>query len=107
MAGCAGGGEADLSVIRIRRAVVIRRVAGVAIRGNGSVVIVGVALSAWNSKLRPRQREGTSRVVECRRAPAAGRVAQAAIGRETRGNMIGTGSPGEIRLMTGVTCGRR
>lgn len=72
MAGRAGCGEADLSVIGICCAVVIRRVAGVAIRRHGCVVIVGMALSAWNSKMSPRQRKGPRRVIESGRAPAAG-----------------------------------
>ena len=83
MARGARGGEAHLDVIGVRGSVVIGFVAGVAIRCQCCVVIVGVASCAGHRGVETGQWEHC-RVIERRRCPVTGRVAKRAIRRETR-----------------------
>jgi hypothetical protein len=61
MAGLAGGGESCRGMVRVRGPVVVRLVAGVAVRGQGGVVVVHVTTGAGHRGVRAGQ--GKRRVV--------------------------------------------
>jgi len=63
--------------------------AAIAIGGQRAAVItVHVAQGASRRQMRPAQREGCGRMIECRRCPIRSRVADRAILREAGGNVI-------------------
>lgn len=53
----------------------IRLMAPVAGRGQRCVVVIGMAQSASNRRMRPCQRKRSGVVIECGRSPVGGRVA--------------------------------
>ena len=81
MACGARGGEARRDVTGVIGAVVIGLVAGVAISCQCCVVVVGVASCARDRSVETSQREHGG-VIERRRSPVAGGVAERAIGGE-------------------------
>ena len=81
MACGARGGEAHRDVIGVRGPVVIGLVAGITIRRHCCVVVVRMATCARHSSVEAGQREHC-RVIERRRGPVTGRVADRAIRRE-------------------------
>ncbi len=83
-------------------AVEIRLVARVAIGGQRCVVVVHVALRARHAHVRARQRESRLRVVERRRAPAAGRMALRAVGGESTRQVIRIGGRCEVTFVAAV-----
>lgn len=103
----AGGGEPGSGVGRIIGSVPIHRVAGVAIGRNGCVVAVCVALHAGHGEMCPGQRKGARRVIESGCGPAAGGMADAAIGGEAGSDVIGIRCSRESGLMAGVAGRRR
>ena len=71
------------------RALPCSRMAAIAIRGQRAAVIaVHVAQRAGGRHMRPRQREGCSRMIECGRCPIRGGVADRAVLREARRDVI-------------------
>ena len=102
----AGGRKSRGGVIRIRRAVPIGLMAAEAICRQRGVIVVRVALGASYRGMRPSQRKYRS-VVERRGRPPGRRVAQRAVGRETRRNVIGIGCAVEVRLMASVAVSRQ
>ena len=81
-------GEASLHVVRIRRALVIFDVAGIAIRRRACKFSVDVALRARNVYMGSGQRKWRLRVIEYRASPRCRRVANRAVRRETRLHVI-------------------
>jgi len=71
----------------------------VAGRRKRRVVVVRMALKARHGDVRARKRETCVVVIERGRAPAARRVANRAISRETRGNVIRICGPSEVCFM--------
>jgi len=104
MARCACGGESDSHVRRAVRPCVVGFVAGIAIGGHRGVVVIYMALSAWNSRMGTCQRKRPRRMIEARRTPAAGSVAKRTIRRERGCNVIGSRGPSKVGLMAGVAC---
>lgn len=102
VASSTGSREAGVLVIRIRRTVVIRSMAGIAVGWNRRVIVVGMALSTRHVGVCSRQREWTRGVIECGWTPRARVVADSAIRGESRLNVIGAARSSEIRLMAGV-----
>ncbi len=101
MAYDAVSGEVCRLVIGTCRVVVIRFVAGIAIRRNGRVVVVRVAQRARYSGVRACQRKDR-RVAECRRLPRRGSVAKCASGRESRSHVVGIRGSGEVFRMARI-----
>jgi len=99
----AGGGEAGLHVVRIRRFVEIRLMAGHAscIGAGQVVVVVDVALLALHRRVRTGQREARCRMVKGSARPRRGVVALLARGGEPRLHVVGVGRIVEVRLMAG------
>lgn len=106
MARVASRREAGRSVVRVGSAIPVRRVAAVAVCGQGCEVIVGVARRTSERGVCARQRK-YRRVIERGRAPGGGRVTDRAIRWEPRGDVIGIRGSGEICLVAGVACSRR
>jgi hypothetical protein len=79
----ASGREARRSVIRIRRAVVIRLVTPNACRWQRCVVVVHMATCAGDGGVRPSERERRRVVIERCAGPVGGAVANVARRRET------------------------
>lgn len=86
---------------------VICRVAGIAISRHRCVIVVHMALCAWHGEVRASQRKCPGRMIKCRRTPAACGVAERAVRRETRSDVIGIYRAGEISLVAGITICRR
>ena len=86
-----GGRESGSNVVRTRRALVNRLVTGIAIRGSVVVVVLYVALSAWNAHMRSGQRESRVVMVERRRDPGCCSVANVALLWESCGYMVRIG----------------
>jgi len=99
------GGETGRHVIGIRAAREILLMAAVAGRWKSSEIVIGVALQTWNSGMRASKRE--NRMIEGRRAPAAGSVAHGAIRGEAARHMVGVRGSVKIRLVAGVASGGR
>jgi hypothetical protein len=100
-------GEPCRGMGRIRRSVPICLVAAVAGSWQRCVVVIGVARRTGNGCMRTCQWERRVVVIEGGWAPAARGVANGAIRREPRSNVIGVRSSSEIRLMAGIACRRR
>lgn len=79
----ARGGESCSRVVRVRRILIIRLVAGIAVGGNRAVVVVNVAVGAGHCGMRSRQRERRVVVIERGGNPRARGVAQVALLRES------------------------
>lgn len=94
------------------RALKIGGVATVTIgRQRSGVVAIHVAQCARYGRVRARQRESCGAVIECRAGPIGRRVADRAIGREARGDVIGNGAAKRrgavpVRQMASVARGR-
>ena len=101
----AGGGESRCGMGGVGGAVPVCLMAAVAGCGQGCVVVIGVALSAGQRSMCAGERECSVVVVEGRGAPAAGGVADGAVGGEAGGDVIGVGGAVEISLMAGVAGG--
>jgi hypothetical protein len=100
VASLAGGWESRRLVIRIGRALVIGLVTAVAICRHARVVVVHVATGTGDCGMSPRERERRVVVIERRRLPRRGRVAQFTLLRKSRGNVIGVGGPLKILQVT-------
>lgn len=103
----ASGRESCRGMGGIRRSVPIRLVAAIAGGWQRCVVVIGVARRAGNGCVCARQRECRVVVIKGGWAPAARGVADGAIRREPRSNVIGVRGSSKIRLMAGVACRRR
>ena len=108
VAGIAGGREARRRVIRIGGPVPVCLVAAVARRWAAlcSCCWCGTAVQA-SVVCAPGERKRRVVVIERRGAPAAGRVADRAVGRESRRDVIRIRRPVEVRLVARVARGRR
>ena len=95
----ARGRESGRDVIRIYGSCVVRLVTGVAISRNSCVIVVDVTEGARGSHMRAGEREGRFRVIEGRRDPAAGGMADGAIRGESRCDVIGTVGGTEVRFV--------
>ena len=103
----ASGRESSRCMGRIGRSVPIRLVAAVAGGWQRCVVVIGVARRTGNGCVCACQWERRVAVIEGGWAQAARGVANGAIRREPRSNVIGVRSSSEIRLMAGIACRRR
>ncbi len=99
MANRAVGGKTGCHMRGIIRPVKIRLVAAIAVRGEGTEVIVHVALSAGYRHVRPGQREPRLCMIEYRRAPPTRCMTCRAAGGEPRAHVIGIRRRSEIRLV--------
>jgi len=81
------GGEPSGHMIRVVRSRVIGFVTAVAVGWNGCVVVVHVAVCAWNRGMRAGQREARVVVIEGRRHPRCGVVANIALLRKSYGDV--------------------
>ena len=97
----ARSGETRGCVIWIGRAVPIRLVTSETGCRQSRVVVVGVALRARDRRVSPREWK-YRRVIEARRAPAAGGVTEGAVGWESGCGVIRIRRASEIGLMAGV-----
>lgn len=97
-------GESRCGVRGVRSAVVIGLVARIAIGRHCCVVAANVAQSAGNSGVSAGEWEGRRVVIERRRSPVGGRVADRAVRREAGGHVIGVCCPREVGLVAGVAC---
>src|SRR5579863_3091142 len=80
-------------------------VAPVAVGRERRVVIVGVALRAWDGGMSSGERK-YRRMIECRWAPCGCRVTQRTISRESSGSVVRIGGPIEVGLVAPVACSR-
>ena len=96
---CTCGRKASCRVIGVGGSGVVGFMAGVAVRWNGCVVVVGVARRARHSDMRTGEGEGTGGVIEGRRIPAGGGVAERAIRREGGGDVIRICCSSEVALV--------
>ena len=104
----AGGREPRCLMARIGRRGVIRFVTGITIRRRTRVFASDVAQSACHRRVGAHQWERRRVVIERRRLPGRGVVAQGAILREARGHVVRiVAGIGVIRQMTGNTCRRK
>lgn len=78
----AGGGEGRRGVVGISGALIIRLMAGVAVRGRSRKLAVNVATGAGHGGVRAGQREGCGVVVEARGRPGRRRMAHLTLLRE-------------------------
>ena len=97
----AGGGEGRRGVIWISSALIIRLVAGVAVRGRSRKLAVNVTTGAGHRGVRAGQREGCGVVVETRRSPGCRSVAHLALLREPGRGVIRIIGALEIFQMAG------
>ncbi len=88
VAGLAGGGKAGGGVIGIGGGAVFRFVAGIAVRRNGGVVVVDVAVGAGDCDVLTRQGKSRLAVVKRGWLPGRGGVAQLALLRESRRDVV-------------------
>jgi hypothetical protein len=105
VAGSAGGGKSRGSMVRVSRPSPIRQVAAVAGCRQRGEVVIRVTLRADQRSMRSRKRERSIVVIERRWTPSAGRMTDRAICRKSGRDVIRTGCPIEVRLMTGVARG--
>src|ERR1039458_8858416 len=107
MACGASGGESSRHVIWICSSGVVCLVAGVTIGRRSSKYIVDVAAGARNGDVSAGQREGCVVVVEDRACPRGRRVACRAGRGESRRQVVWICGACVIRLVAGITIGRR
>ena len=89
VAGSAVLRESGCNVVRIRRLLIVRQVARGALRGQAGELTRRMALSARQGHMRSRQWErGLGAVIKLSSGPLRRRVAQCAILRESRRNVI-------------------
>lgn len=100
MANLAGGREASRLVIRVRCAVVVLHVTGVAVSRNIDVVVVYVALGARHGRVRSSQREFRLTVIEGCWNPRSRVVAHFTLLGESYLRMIGVVGVLVVRQMT-------
>ena len=100
------GRKASRHVSRIGCSAKVCLVARVAIRGRTGENIIDVARRARNRRVCAGERERGVVVIKDCPCPRSRVMAYDAVGREIRGNVIGIGRPGEIRLVTGIAIGR-
>jgi len=106
MAGIAGGREGSGNVVGIGGPVKVFLVAAVTGGRHGFVVVVDMAQGAGHGGVRANQREYRG-VIEGRGGPDRGVMAESAIGRESRCNVVGIGGPGEVFVVASVAGGRQ
>jgi hypothetical protein len=95
----AGGWESGNNVVRTRRALVNRLVACIAIRGSARVIVVYVALRAWNTLMCSRQRKSRVVMVEGRWDPGRRSVANVALLWKSGGYMVRIGGASVVLNM--------
>jgi len=100
-------GEARLRVVGIGGLVVVADVTGVAVRGDGGVVVVYVTLRAGHGEVRTRERKHSGGMVESGPAPVDGAVALRAIRGKSGLHVIGVGGRVVIRHVATGTGARR
>ena len=93
-------------VVRVRRARVVRLVAGVAVRRSPCVPAARVATSAVHALVGPGEREPRRLVIEVRGPPGRGRVAALALRREVRGLVVRVRRGRVVRLVAGIAVRR-
>src|SRR5690606_27801910 len=98
--------ELRLLVVRLRRAVVIREVAGITAGGRAREP-VGVALHAVHAGVLAREREVGDVVIEGSVVPGTFVMALCAIRREARRDVIGIRRAVVVGQVAGLACGRR
>jgi len=103
----AGLGESGGYVIRIRGAVKVRQVAGIAKRAEARILAAGVTVGARRVDVSAGEREQRLRVIEYRTCPSSGRVADGTIGRESRRRVIRVGRLVEVGGVARGTVFRR
>lgn len=87
----ASGGESGGHVVWIRRAGIVRFVAGIAIGGSAGIHVSDMAAQTWHAHVRALQRERRVVVVESRSQPirrSPRRMAQRAVLRKTRSHVV-------------------
>jgi len=95
----ARGRESCGGMVRIRGAVVIRRVARETGSRRSGEDVSDMTTGAGDICMRPRQRERRLAVIERGRAESCGAVAEGAILGESRGDMVGIGGAVELGQM--------
>lgn len=95
--------EIQCHVIRIRRPLKIRLMAGIAIHRRAGVAIIDVALIARRRYMRAEQRKARFAMIERRRLPRIRRVTGSTSMRKIRRHMIRIGRVLKIVLMTRKT----
>ena len=103
----AGGWESGGDMVRTRRGLVNRLVARVAIAGGVGVVVVNVALRAWNIHMGSGQGKSRVVMVEGRWTPSRRGVTKVALLGEARGYMVRLGGASVVLNMAGHTSCRR
>ncbi len=103
----AGRREPRSSVIGISRALVLGRMAGVAVGGSAREHVVDVTVGARDVHVGTRQRKRRVAVVECCSSPGRRAVTDRTVLREPRGHVVGIRRPIEIRLMARHARGRK
>ena len=99
--------EIQRHVIRIRRPLKIRLMAGIAIHRRAGVAIIDVALIARRRHMRAEQRKARFAMIERRRLPRIRRVTGSTSMRKIRRNVIRISRVLKIALMTRETIHRR
>jgi len=107
MADRAVRGETRLHMVRVCRCLIIGLVTRIAIRRRPGKFSVDVALRARNIYVRPGQRKHRLRVIEDRACPRRRRVADGAVGRETRLHVVRICRPVVVLNVAGVAIRRR
>jgi len=107
VAGGTGGGPASGGVIRIRGAVEVGGVAGVARSGCSGKDIIDVAFNTIDRCVRAGEREGRVVVVKGGASPRGSSVAGIAGCREARGRVIWIGRAVPVGLMASIARGRQ
>ena len=98
-------GEPGGSVVRIRRGIVRRLVARVAIQRRSGEHASRMARHTGRRGMRARERESGGGVIEGGPGPRRRFVTRRAIGRESGRDVVGVNGPVEVRLVTGVAIG--
>jgi hypothetical protein len=104
MTGSACGWEACRNVVWTVRSLVLRFVTAVAIRGDGCVVVIYMAVRAGHRSMGPGQRETRVVVVEGRGSPGRRVVAHLTLLREACRHMIGIVGRLELIQVTAHAC---
>ena len=107
VAGVARGGESRSSMGRVRGSIPIGLMAAIAGGRQRCVVVVRVAGRACNGRMESRQRERRGVVVKRGRTPGGCRMANRAIRRESRSDVIWICRTSKVRLMARIACGWR
>lgn len=100
VAGGAAGRKSSRHMVRIRRCLIVRSVAAVAIGRQRRVVVVHVTVGTSYCGVRPRQREPRVVVVERSRRPRCSAMTNVALLRESRGHVVRVRRSLEILQMT-------